>query len=158
MHVSKVVFFFPVYVERVIESRSGSLTTIHWCLWAFFRASNRTGDFFLCVKSSFRFQVQFTCEVRSVPATNTNRFPVIFALRTTMAGIPSLLPAEPNLPDPLIVTLTYFRRTEFFFYFLFSSFNFFHSDRIKKSLFTGSACDRTTVSWSSIFFLSVLIV
>jgi hypothetical protein len=45
-----------------------------------------------------------------VPATNTNRFPVVFALRATTCSVPALLPAMPVLSDPLIVTLTYFRR------------------------------------------------
>ncbi len=74
-------------------------------------------------------QVQFTCEVRSVPATNTNRFPVIFALRTTMAGTPSLLPAPPLLPDPIIVTLTYFRE-EVPVILLFYAFGVFDLDAI----------------------------
>lgn len=55
-------------------------------------------------------QVQYTCEVRSVPASNTNRFPVVFALRATLPSVPELLPAEAVLGEPLIVTLTYFRR------------------------------------------------
>lgn len=39
----------------------------------------------------------------------TNRFPVVFALRATLPAVPDLLPAEPTLSEPLIVTLTYFR-------------------------------------------------
>lgn len=89
-------------------------------------------------------QVQYTCEVRSVPpggphggsphlATNVvlrwnnygalrvnvcntltvpsqrNRFPVVFAMRVTVAAPPALLPQEPVLADPIIVTLTYHR-------------------------------------------------
>lgn len=44
-----------------------------------------------------------------MPASNTNRLPVVFALRVTVAHPPQLLPSEPILADPLIVTLTYFR-------------------------------------------------
>ena len=54
--------------------------------------------------------IQYTAEVRSIPASNTNRLPVVFALRVTVNQVPSLLPAEPVLGDPLIVTLTYFRQ------------------------------------------------
>lgn len=57
-----------------------------------------------------RHQIQYTCEVRSVPATNPNRFPVVFALRVTVQAAPAPLPAAPQLADPLIATLTYFRR------------------------------------------------
>ena len=55
-------------------------------------------------------QIQFTCEVRSVPASNPNRFPVVFAMRATTSTVPQLLPAEPTLTDPIIVMLTYFRQ------------------------------------------------
>lgn len=40
---------------------------------------------------------------------SVNRFPVVFALRATLPAVPDLLPAEPTLSEPLIVTLTYFR-------------------------------------------------
>ena len=45
-------------------------------------------------------QIQYTCEVRSVPASNPNRFPVVFAMRVTVAAPPVLLPAQPILVDP----------------------------------------------------------
>lgn len=54
-------------------------------------------------------QTQYTCEVRSVPASNLNRPPVILALRAVVQTPPALLPEVPLLCDPIIVTLTYFR-------------------------------------------------
>lgn len=74
-------------------------------------------------------QVQYTCEVRSAPATNTNRSPVIFALRVTVASVPALLPAAPVLADPLIVTLTYFRH-EVPVILLFYAFGVFDLDAV----------------------------
>jgi DNA-directed RNA polymerase beta subunit len=73
--------------------------------------------------------VQYTCEVRSVPATNVNRLPVIFAVRITVARPPALLPVVPQLPDPIIVTLSYFR-SEVPVTLLFYAFGVFDADAI----------------------------
>lgn len=59
-------------------------------------------------------QTQFTCEVRSIPATNPNRFPVVFTLRLTTNSPTTVV-------DPIIVSLTYFR-SEFPVVLLFYAF------------------------------------
>jgi hypothetical protein len=75
--------------------------------------------------------IQYVCEVRSVPASNPNRpeggptvggirqpsapapfrprFPVVFAIKATLPAAPPMLPQEPVLSDPIIVSLTYFQ-------------------------------------------------
>jgi DNA-directed RNA polymerase beta subunit len=54
-------------------------------------------------------QVQYTCEVRSVPASNPNRFPVVFSIRTAIVAPPPTTTGDQLLLDPIIATLTYFR-------------------------------------------------
>ena len=54
-------------------------------------------------------QVQYTCEVRSVPASNPNRFPVVFSIRTAITAPPPTTTGGQLLLDPIIATLTYFR-------------------------------------------------
>ena len=53
--------------------------------------------------------MQYTCEVRSVPATNPNRFPVVFSIRTAITAPPPTTSGGQVLLDPIIATLTYFR-------------------------------------------------
>jgi hypothetical protein len=43
----------------------------------------------------------------SVPASNPNRPPVVLAIRTVVQALPTMLPAAPQLYDPIIVTLTH---------------------------------------------------
>lgn len=47
--------------------------------------------------------------VHRVASRDTMRVSVVFAMRVTVPSAPSLLPAEPVLADPVIVSLTYFR-------------------------------------------------
>lgn len=62
-------------------------------------------------------QLQYSCEVRSVPLNNPHRYPVVFTVRVTQSIIPPECAAprldapRPSLRDPIIVTLTYFHPT-----------------------------------------------
>jgi hypothetical protein len=47
---------------------------------------------------------------RHAPTRLRPRFPVVFAIKVTVPAVPHLLPHEPILSDPIIVSLTYFRR------------------------------------------------
>ena len=49
------------------------------------------------------------CETRSVPASNPNRFPVVFSIRITISGPPPTTTGTRVLCDPIIASLTYFR-------------------------------------------------
>ena len=71
----------------------------------------------VCVHQSAR-QVQYNCEVRSVPVNNPHRYPVVFTIRITQtlatASVSQTMMmgcgGKPVLQDPIIVMLTYFRR------------------------------------------------
>lgn len=97
-------------------------------------------------------QTQYTCEVRSIPASNPNRFPVIFALVRSgpcaRAGRPvhkvtvPLPPTTVTIADPIIVNLTYFRN-EVPVLLLFYAFGVVDLDEI------GRLIQRTS-TWASV--------
>lgn len=74
-------------------------------------------------------QMQYTCEVRSVPASNPNRFPVVFSLRITISGSPPTTTGVRILNDPIIASLTYFRH-EVPVTLLFSAYGYTDLDEI----------------------------
>ena len=58
----------------------------------------------VCAHPSAR-QVQYNCDVRSVPVNNPHRYPVVFSLRVTQSTTTTVttMAASPQLQDPIIV-------------------------------------------------------